>query len=354
MKTKYKIDEKHVRDWVRAMHRIDPYRTGRALWLAVVSALLLSGVMVLGAINPATHSLEEGFSVPFVVAVTLLLFTALYTYNFWTIRIGLRGAALVAAGLMGSLLISSGVAVLQWLLERALYGNAYETLVITIIIDSSSALIAYLVTLLLYNVTMHQQTLVENEHLQAENMRIRYHTLEQQVSPHFLFNSLNTLDGLIGGDDDGAHRYLHLLSDTFRYTLAGRETVTLAEELAFTRGYADMMQVRYGNEALHCEVHIDPSLLERRLPPISLQLLVENAVKHNVISVRHPLSITIESTPRDTIRVSNVPSPKEGHEESSGIGLANLSGRYRLLMHSDIEITDTENEFAVEIPLIPL
>ncbi len=341
-----------MREALLALDKLQPYRTTRALWLAAASAFILSLVMMLGAINPTTHRVEDAFNIAYISVFNLLLFIALYTYNFWIIRVGMKRGQLVAAGLLGSLVVSTSIATLQWLIEGALFGETFNTLIITIIINASSALIAYLVTLLLYNVTVHQQTVVENEHLQAENMRIRYRTLEQQVSPHFLFNSLNTLDGLIGVDNNSAHRYLHALSDSFRYTLSRQETVTLAEELEFTRGYIDMMQMRYGSEALKVEIDISDDLLERRLPSISLQLLVENAVKHNVATQRAPLTISIASTADMAVRVSNTRQPKEGHEESSGIGLSNLNGRYNALFHRDIEIVDNDRVFYVEIPLI--
>lgn len=352
MNFKSELEQRPVREWMRAIHRLQPYKRSRAMWLAAASAVILSGVMVLGAIAPSTHTLEPGFHTVLVAVANLLLFTVLYSYNFWIIRCGVQGGRLAAAGLVGSLLLSTAVAVLQWLAERLFYGASFNTLIMTLIIDASAALIAYLIALLLYNVTLHQQAVVENEHLQAENMRIRFETLEQQVSPHFLFNSLNTLDGLIGVDNAGAHRYLHSLSDTFRYTLGSRETVTLSEELEFTRNYVAMMQMRYGSDALHVDVHVDPALMELKLPPISLQLLVENAVKHNVATQRRPLTVRIASCEGPAIVVTNSKQPKEEHDESSGVGLANLSGRYSLLFHCDIEITDSETEFKVVLPLI--
>lgn len=352
MNIKTELEQRPVREWMRAVHRLQPYHQSRAMWLAAASSVILSSVMLLGAIDPATHRLEAGFHTTLTAIANLLLFVVLYAYNFWIIRCGVQRMSLVAAGLVGSLLLSTAVAALQWLAERAIYGIPFNTLTITIIIDASAALIAYLIAKLLYNVTLHQQTVVENEHLQAENMRIRFETLEQQVSPHFLFNSLNTLDGLIGVDNDSAHRYLHNLSDTFRYTLGRRESVTLAEELAFTHNFIAMMQMRYGSEALHIEEDIDFGLMERKLPPISLQLLVENAVKHNVVTQRHPLSVRIASCDGPAIVVTNSKQPKEEQDEGSGVGLANLSGRYSLLFHRDINITDTDTDFTVELPLI--
>lgn len=299
--------------------------------------------------------MDPHFHLPFTAVANLLLFAGLYSYNFWVIRWGIKQEMATLAGIAGSLAFSTLYAVLQWWIEKVMFGESYNNYVMTLTIDGTAAIIAYLVTLLLKNVTRYQQTLIENEHLQAENMRIRYETLEQQLSPHFLFNSLNTLDGLIGVDNNGAHRYLHALADNFRYSLNHRESVTLEEELEFAHNYIGIMQMRYGKEALRVEESVDPALLERRLPPISLQLLVENAVKHNVVTVRRPLTVTITTTangPQPTLRVENAKQPKAEQSEGGGIGLANLNGRYNLLYNQSIAITNTPDTFAVELPLI--
>ncbi len=309
--------------------------------------------MLFGALQPGKHTIEPNFHFGFTLAVNVVTFLLLYLYNFWIIRCGLGGWKLVATGLLGSLCISTLMAVAQWHIETAIFGDTSHSLTLTIIQGFVIAVVAYLVSHLLYDVTMHQQTIVENEHLQAENMRIRYETLQQQVSPHFLFNSLNTLDGLIGVDNDSAHLYLHSLSDMFRYSLGHHESVTLAEELEFTHNYIDMMQIRFGRKAIVVDEDIAPSMLDFRLPAISLQLLVENAVKHNVVTQRTPLRITIKGVDGQIpmLVVSNAKQPKEGQDEGAGIGLANLSGRYNLLYHRDINIYDTTTDFIVELPL---
>lgn len=350
MNKKETMKQGPVKEWMRTLHRLQPYRTPRAMLLGLASGVIISGVMVLGAITPGELAIEQGFHIGFTSVANLLLFTILYLYNFWTIRFGLSAKWRFVTGLVGSLLISTAFSLLQWNLETILYTVSFNSFTITLIIDNTAALIAYLISLLLSNVTQYQQTLIENEHLQAENMRIRYETLEQQLSPHFLFNSLNTLDGLIGVDNDGAHNYLHALSDTFRYTLGHHQTVTLGEELQFTRCYVAMMQMRYGKEALLVKENIDPTLLEHHLPPISLQLLVENAVKHNVATIRRPLTIVIESG-KDSVTVRNVKQPKAEQDEGTGTGLANLSGRYNMLFHKNISITNTDDTFSVVLPL---
>lgn len=333
------------------MNRIQPYRTTRALWLAVSSAIILSIVMMLGAISPETHSLQPDFHVEYVVVCNLILFVLLYLFTFRMMRGNMRGLRLFGTGLLGSLVITFAASFIFHLLEEVIYGQAFNPEIINIIINTSAAFIAYLISLLLYNVTEHQRTLIENEHLQAENLRIHHEALEQQMSPHYLFNTLNTLDGLIGIDDDRAHSYLSGLAATLRYTLQQSRDVSLADELQFTRSYIYLMQTRYG-DALHISIDIPDNMLARRVPAISLQLLIENAIKHNVITQRYPLKITVRSLDNSLLEVSNPLRPKTDAEASNGIGLDNLAMRYKLLFNKEIAIIHDESTFTVQIPLI--
>ena len=173
--------------------------------------------------------------------------------------------------------------------------------------------------------------------------------LKKQVDPHFLFNTLNTLDGLIGIDVNKAHEYVQNLSQVFRYTIGNKEIMHLDEELDFTESYARLMKIRYGDN-LQIKYNIDDKYRNYYIIPVSLQLLVENAIKHNVVSSKHPLLITIETTSNESIRVTNTIQPKSDVEHGEGIGLANLIERYELLFHKEVIITKT-NIFCVEIPL---
>jgi LytS/YehU family sensor histidine kinase len=165
-----------------------------------------------------------------------------------------------------------------------------------------------------------------------------------------LFNSLNTLDGLIGYDDEKAHNYLQNLSSIFRYTIQNKEITTLKDELHFVESYACLMKIRYGNN-LKIQYTVDEKYNNFHIMPISLQLLIENAIKHNVINDKHPLTILIETTENDTIKVSNTIQPKINAEAGEGVGLANLTERYNLLFGKEILITQN-GVFGVEIPLI--
>lgn len=348
----YNVNEhKQVKDWMRTLHRIEPYSTARALWLAVVTTVALTVVMQLGAFSPEDHKLEPNFHLVYLALVNMGAFTVLYTFNFWVIRLGLPNMKSRTLRALGSTAIAAAVALISYALENLIYGASGYNLIITMIYYITSALICYMLALLLSNVTQHQQTVVENEHLQAENLLIRYETLERQIGPHFLFNSLNTLDGLIGSDDTSAHHYLQQLAAMFRYTLQKEKVVTLKEELEFSNAYLYMMTIRYGDN-LKVTESIAADLLAAKTLPISLQLLIENAIKHNVISSRHPLTITIATTLHGTLRVSNPIQPKTDTETSTGIGLVNLTQRYSLIFHKELNITQTEKEFVVEMPLI--
>jgi len=214
----------------------------------------------------------------------------------------------------------------------------------------ASAVIVFLTTWAISVFVRNQQVLVENQWLVAENIRNRYEALKHQLDPHFLFNSLNTLDGLIGFDDDKARKYLQNLSSTFRYTIQNKEITTLKDELNFVQCYAYLMKIRYGDN-LKIQYVVDEKYNHYNIMPVSLQMLMENAIKHNVINDKRPLTIHIETTENDTIKVRNAIQPKINAEAGEGIGLANLVERYNLLFGLDVVITKTDI-FTVEIPLI--
>lgn len=157
-----------------------------------------------------------------------------------------------------------------------------------------------------------RKMLLENQQLRMENVINQYEALKSQLNPHMLFNSLNTLYLLIRESPDKARHYLEELSRVMRYTLQDNEahSVTLREEMEFVQSYMYLLQVRY-EENLQFDIRIHPELMSRKLPPMALQLLVENAVKHNEISNRRPLTVSVIAE-GDTVEVSNPLQPKRG------------------------------------------
>jgi LytS/YehU family sensor histidine kinase len=229
--------------------------------------------------------------------------------------------------------------------DRAIVGGLLRDYFIAVVVILSSQLI--------YLSNKQQKTVLENEMLQAEYMKTRFMALKNQVDPHFLFNSLNTLSSLIKTDADKAQEYVQQLSYVFRYTLQNKEIITLEEELKFTLAYCHLMQIRYGDN-LQIIQKVDAAYFTRSIVPLSLQILVENAIKHNVVSNKQPLSITFSTSENETITVSNPVQPKKDAESGESIGLSNLAERYRLLWNREIAIRNDGNVFEVEIPLIEL
>lgn len=194
-----------------------------------------------------------------------------------------------------------------------------------------------------------QKAILENEILASKNHIARYEALKNQVNPHFLFNSLNTLQSLIVNDK--AKDYVQELSNVLRYTLQKDEVVTLRKEIQFTKSYCTIMRIRYGTN-LDFNFDIDERMMEDEIIPLSIQILVENAIKHNVISDKQPLVVNITSDFENRrIVISNKIQPKVEDSSGNGIGLANLSERYRLKWNHEIEIYNDGIYFCVGIKL---
>ena len=200
-------------------------------------------------------------------------------------------------------------------------------------------------------IVKQQRIVVENEALRTESLRHQFESLKEQLNPHMLFNSLNTLQSLIRESPARALDYTQELSRVLRYTLQDndRQSVTLDEEMQFAEAYIYLMKMRY-EENLRFEVDIDESMKGMLLPPMSVQLLVENAIKHNEISNRNPLTITIRTEGR-TLLVENRIQPKRLAPAGPGIGLDNLAKRYLLLWQKEIGITADRGLFCVRLPL---
>jgi sensor histidine kinase YesM len=219
--------------------------------------------------------------------------------------------------------------------------------------DLFIAIVVLCCVVIIRNIYEKQAIKLENERLMRENLQSQYESLKNQVSPHFLFNSLTALKTLIKEDTNNALIYLNDLSQVLRYTLQSNtnQTVTLMEETESAKSYFFLVKMRF-NTNLHIEFNIDEKYNQYRLPPLAIQTLIENAVKHNEISKRNPLAINIYTTDRESLVVTNTIREKLSNEPGTGIGLSNLSKQYKLLSGKDIRITKLNNDFRVEIPLL--
>lgn len=204
-----------------------------------------------------------------------------------------------------------------------------------------------------YTFEKWSQTIAETEKLKKANLQSQLDSLKQQVNPHFLFNSLNTLSSLIDEDTDKAELFIEELSSVYRYLLQTNENAltTLRDELTFIESYFHLLKTRYGS-GIDLRVTIAPVFQTAQLPPLTLQMLVENAVKHNVILSDQPLLIRIETTDSGRLVVTNNVQRKNVRVLSNGVGLANIATKYQLLGQQGLEIQNTNECFSVTLPLL--
>ncbi len=192
----------------------------------------------------------------------------------------------------------------------------------------------------------------KNAELEKENALAQFEVLKNQLNPHFLFNSLNILRALITEDARRAVDYTTNFSKLYRKLLTVKEQtiVSLAEELDFIKHYISLQKTRF-EDSLIINTELPEAVLQDCLPPFTLQLLIENAIKHNVISSEQPLQIDI-STESAYLIVKNNLQQRQGEIESIGIGLSNLKARYALLTSQELYFSETDGQYIVRVPLI--
>lgn len=193
----------------------------------------------------------------------------------------------------------------------------------------------------------------EIEQLRFESLQSRCDALVNQINPHFFFNTLNGLTGLIRKkEDEKTLAYVNKLSDVFRYILQcdRKGLVMLEEELAFVQAFRYMMEVRFANKLIFT-IQVDDNKINLRLPVLSLLPLIDNIVVHNMIDSEHRMEITIQLNEHDELVVSNPIYPKLSPPDTNGTGLKNLENRFALLMNKQIRIACDEKMFHVYLPL---
>jgi len=191
------------------------------------------------------------------------------------------------------------------------------------------------------------------ETLKKLNLQIQVDSLKNQINPHFLFNSLNTLSSLVSTDKVKAEIFIDEMSTVYRYVLQNNEKdlITLRDELEFIYSFFDLLKTRY-EEGIQLIVRVEEAYLEYMLPPHTLQLLVENAVKHNVVSAARPLTINISTNQLEQLIVENNVHEKTTSIKSNKIGLTNIFAKYSLLNQPQVVISHTNLVFRVALPLI--
>lgn len=242
---------------------------------------------------------------------------------------------------------------------KYLYAGVYEAHFSSLVFRKN--LFVFLIISLLYNAIstgthffkQWRKSIVEAEELKRQNLMSQYETLKNQINPHFLFNSINTLIGLIDEDPELAKNYGLHFSKVYRYILdkGNEELISLKEELEIVEIQKQLFESRFG-KGLVFIINIKEELGNKLLPPLTLQMLIENAIKHNTVSVKSPLTIKINSQGNNTIVVENNIQVKNVKEVTTQVGIENIKKRYQFLTKREVIIRDSNNNFVVEIPLL--
>lgn len=261
-------------------------------------------------------------------------------------------------GILGSIILTMGcIAILNYILWSLIYGGPIE--VVWARENRSFYIIALMITVIITTI-LHavgffkevQQEKKVSAKLRQEKLASELSALRSQVDPHFLFNSFNVLSGLIDEDKEKAQEFLTGLSKIYRYVLEQRDddTSLVQDELAFARQYLRLQQMRFENSIL-LKTQLKENILEKRIPSLSLQLLLENAIKHNAFDEENPLEIEIREE-KDQLIIQNNCQERSNLSYSNGVGLTNIKARYRLLSDQTIVVDQTPNTFTVKLPLI--
>jgi hypothetical protein len=203
-----------------------------------------------------------------------------------------------------------------------------------------------------YFMSQLRHSVEEKEMLKRESLMAQLNALKTQVNPHFLFNNLNTLCSIIPENPKQAVAFVQELSKVYRHILEVKDetSIPLREEMEVLQAYAFLLQTRFG-ENLQIEIKVPAANMEDKVVPLSLQLLMENAIKHNIVSQDRPLQILV--TVKDgKLMVSNNLQKKNQLIESTGIGLNNIRNRYKMLTSQTVEVIELAESFSVSIPLI--
>jgi sensor histidine kinase YesM len=297
-------------------------------------------------------------------------FTAMYTFSlyfantllFWYLdKVFIKdrfSAKRIIVGFVSSFLVSLFVIFLMHIFEEVIVNKeSFEAFLANEKPANYlvSILITFFVTLSLYSFYFYKaynENRVKEQKIIAGTASAKFETLKNQIDPHFLFNSLNVLSSLIEENPDNAQRFTTSLSKIYRYVLEqkDKELISVEEELAFAKTYMDLLKMRFEN-SLFYELPTTINNPEAKVVPLSLQLLLENTVKHNVVSEQRPLHIRI-FVEGDYLAIQNDYQKKEVLQDRQGVGLQNIINRYGIITKRKVLIIQNEKTFTVKIPIL--
>jgi len=330
--------------------------------LRYIFILLLSGYSFLNILftegNKIFNKEPEQFTLLAVISFLVLFIwegnrlieSWIYNYSYKKPSHSLLIFFLTSIGLVGVL------SVLTTFVFNSMYPSQEIGLTLKLVIGFSFRINLFLhcINAIILFMNKYREASIESEQLKKMHAEAKFEALRNQINPHFLFNSFNVLSNLVYKDPDTSSKFIDQLGDVYRYLLYNQDNrlVTIKDEMRFIESYFYLLKIRFG-ESIILELSIDNTLKEKLIAPATLQMLVENAIKHNIASKKDPLTIKI-CNKNDHIVVENTKNLKKVMEDSSGIGLKNIEDRYKFLSHKHAIRVISNGTFKVEIPIIDI
>jgi len=261
--------------------------------------------------------------------------------------------------LAGNIVTFTAAVIMVFLVGTVIHGNTWSQnanpLKLNIIYGTLINLFLHLLNAMLFFFREYRRQLTEAEELRRINTQAQVQLIKSQINPHFLFNNLNVLSGMVIKDNPDANKFIEEFSKVYRHLLNNqdKELVELRSELEFIHPYLFLLNKRFG-QGLTVDIHIPDHYKTWHVVPAALQMLIENAIKHNVLSRNRPLHIDIHANGDHTLVVKNNLQPRIVSEHSTRIGLQNIMKRYELISGRTVLIRKTEEIFEVTLPLLNL
>lgn len=324
--------------------------SARVIWFSSLFMGVLGSISKIMQPLITLQELTVDASIAFLFALSIWYFNILFLPKYSTLSIpkdffGKRVAMSVAFGVVIMLLVV--------LVHHAIFPK-YNLSSMMMMYQFRGILInltIFMFIYFLYQSYNTQQVILQYERTKAENLNAQYELLKQQVNPHFLFNSLNTLQAMIDMNDAEASDFVHNLSLFYRFSLENREDdlIQLKKELDILESFIFLLKSRF-EEGIEISIAMDEEVKKSLIPPFTLQLLVENCIKHNVVSLEKPLYIKIFQWDSFIVVTNN--KQLKINQDYFGIGLSNIKGRFSHVSGKVIEIIDTDEEFTIKLPVI--
>ena len=290
----------------------------------------------------------------------VLGYSNMYYFDYLERRQWNKGGSIkrIVVGIVGSTLITIiGLFFLRLLTSMTLNGSSFDEFLANESFASYAFGLWITLTIVIifhaiYFYNRYQKNKLKEQKVIAGTASAKFDALKNQLDPHFLFNSLNVLTSLIDENPESAQKFTTSLSKVYRYVLEqkNKDLVTVDEELDFARTYMSLLKMRF-EDSIIFEIPERASNPESKVVPLSLQLLLENAVKHNMVTTSKPLHIKIYEEQGDLVVENNL-QPKQIVKKGSGVGLDNIKQRYQLLTHKKVNINQQADRFAVAIPML--